>query len=108
VIISRTEDRMRALLERGWRPTLKTHPAGTLSALERDAHAGPWTITGHNGEQPTCSGWVMTVHPSARLSKQGHTSSIGGVYATLDQCLDEAERFVTRDTERVAAIVTRA
>jgi hypothetical protein len=105
--LSSTEDRLRALLERGWRPYIKPHAAGLLSTLERDNVPGPWTITEHRGEQPFCTGWEITVSPNHSLYKRGATSRVGGVYATLDQCLDEAEAFIKREEARVAAIETR-
>jgi hypothetical protein len=91
------------MLERGWRPTISPHDAGHLRVLRDRKFPGPWTITQHvpDSDDALVAGWVILVAPGSRAALRGMTSRRTGVHATLDQCLDEAERHIAREEGRV-------
>ncbi len=93
--LSKTEERLRALVERGWRPQVNTHLMGRR-AVEKWDLPGPWV----EHSPRWLIGWYIFMRPGEELSKRGATGANGGVYATLDQCLDWAELHADREQER--------
>lgn len=90
-----TDDRLDALAERGWRPTVETH-------LVPRRH--PWAeelgITVQHDAQHLV-GWTIHLRPGSVLARRGATSRRGGVYATIKQALDWAESHADREAERL-------
>jgi hypothetical protein len=98
-MISKTEDRLRGLVERGWRPRIETHLLGRRAMQNHGMGDKPWV----EHSPRWLVGWLIYMLPGEALYKRGATARNGGVYATLDECLTEAEIFADRESTRLEA-----
>jgi hypothetical protein len=93
--LSPEEERLRALVESGWLPTVGTHLAG-LRQVEKWGLAGPWMTWGDQ-----VAGWVIYLRPSPSLAKRGATSRRTNMRATLAESVSDAEQHAERESVRL-------